>query len=133
VPSLVRAAWQDDEDIRTVARIFGTAAPFAVPEPSELPGVAARPEPAPGPVGGWVPDMDAYRRLPGPASAPDPDAGGEIDPPTVPLRGWTPAPPPAAVPPALSDGSRIGENDTAAWEQWAADWRRRHGIDGPGA
>jgi S-DNA-T family DNA segregation ATPase FtsK/SpoIIIE len=129
VPTLVRAAWQDDDDIRLVARIFGTAAPFAVPDGSDLPALAG-----PGPVGGWVPDLTPYQPAPGRDGGGDlADGGGPVDPPTVPLAGWWPPPPPAALPPAGPiDPPRIGESDVESWERWAADWRRRNGINGDG-
>ncbi|WP_232303954.1 FtsK/SpoIIIE domain-containing protein [Pseudofrankia sp. DC12] len=135
VPSLVRAAWQDDDDIRLVARIFGTGDPFPAPDRPDLadapdmPGVPDVPA-LPGPVGGWVPDLTPYQAAPGSGVA-WADGGGLADPPTVPLRGWWPPPPPAALPPAEPAGPpRIDEDDVDGWERWAADWRRRNGLDG---
>ncbi|WP_238435284.1 MULTISPECIES: FtsK/SpoIIIE domain-containing protein [unclassified Frankia] len=130
-PVMVRAGWQDDDDIRTVARVFGVHGPAATSESAVVSEVA------PGPVAGWVPDLDAYGSGSGPAAAPG--AGAE-EPPTVPLRGWSP-PPPAALPPAGGElpgsapggSGRIDENDVAAWERWAAGWRRRNGLDDGGA
>jgi S-DNA-T family DNA segregation ATPase FtsK/SpoIIIE len=144
VPVLVRAAWQDDDDIRTVAARYGhqPATVSAIPPPPVppvpaprvgwVPDVDAVPStavpPMRGPVVGWVPDVDAVP-LPNPA----------VDPPTVPLRGWTLPPPPRlgrgrawppVPPPPLPP--RVSETDRDAWEAWAADWRRRQGVDDDG-
>jgi S-DNA-T family DNA segregation ATPase FtsK/SpoIIIE len=116
VPVLVRAAWQDDDDIRDVADQYGrpTARPVA--------DGAARPAP----VVPWVPDVDPEVWRSGPARLDQrPDSASDEEPPTIPLRGWWPLPPPTALPPGGSP--RIDESDTAGWEQWAADWRRRNG------
>jgi S-DNA-T family DNA segregation ATPase FtsK/SpoIIIE len=119
--------------------------PHAPSAPVMPPGVpyvrppAGRPPAAGGPVAGWVPDVDRYRS----------DDDGEI---TGPLRG-VPLPPPAALPAgpppaafrsgagpgpgarpsASSGGGRPGgDDDRAVWEAWAADYRRRHGLDEDG-
>ncbi|MDT3440969.1 FtsK/SpoIIIE domain-containing protein [Pseudofrankia sp. BMG5.37] len=143
IPVLVRAAWQDDDDIHTVATRYGH--PAVTPDPVEPPEQQARPvvapRPAPSaprrPVVGWVPDVSA---VPPPAALRRAERPVDpVDPPTVPLRGWSPPPPPELLPgrvwppvPPPPVPPRISESDQQAWESWAADWRRRQGLDDDG-
>jgi len=152
-PVLVRAAWQDDDDIAQVAAVYGQrpAQDLARVDGGGLRPVAVRgpEESAAGPLVGWVPDV---RAVPPPGALPSaagpgawpgsvnpPDQVDPVDPPTVPLRGWYPPPPPALpagrqwppVPPPPMP-PRISESDRDLWEAWAADWRARNGIDDDG-
>jgi S-DNA-T family DNA segregation ATPase FtsK/SpoIIIE len=142
VPVLVRAAWQDDDDIRAVADRYGHH-PEPDPDPEALPVMAPWTPPR-RPVVGWVPDVDAVpppalRPGPRPDPLPPVDAVNAVDPPTVPLRGWALPPPPQIGPgrtfppvPPPPMPPRISETDRDAWDAWAADWRRRQGLDDDG-
>jgi S-DNA-T family DNA segregation ATPase FtsK/SpoIIIE len=107
-PVRVRAFWVSDAEVRTVAARYGASPP------------------APG-SGGWVPDVSfAVPSAAPPAPSGSGPAGPETaDPETTAPPAVRPAAPPAAPAPRGLPG---GGDDASAWEAFAADYRRRHGI-----